>query len=98
MLVVPETALNREGDQIFVYVLPENGSEPEPQNVDARILDAERIQIVSGLSEGDRILVPLFSQTGREIRATLTTRGLLESLQQQARVPFLGGERQPKTP
>jgi len=94
VLAVPEMAVIRKGDQTYVYLLPEGAKEPQVREVSARVLDAERIQIQSGLSEGDWILVPLVSQSGREPGASLTTQGLLKSLRSRARVPFLGGEQQ----
>ena len=94
VLAVPEMAVMRKGDQTYVYLLPEGDEEPVVRNVSAQVLDDERIQVVSGLAEGERILVPLVSQSGREPGATLTTQGLLKSLRRRARVPFLGGEQQ----
>jgi len=60
VLAVPLSAVIREEGKSVVYVL--RGGRPEPQAVRVGRRDAERIEIVSGLNENDRVLV------GRQVK------------------------------
>jgi len=55
VLAVPLSAVIREEGKSVVYVL--RGGRPAPQTVRVGRRDAERIEIVSGLNENDRVLV-----------------------------------------
>ena len=89
ILAVPEEAVFNQGGETFVLLPPENGGSPEKQIVEARVLDSDRIGILSGLSEGQKILVPLFSGGGPN---KLSTEGLLDTLKDRARIPLIREE------
>jgi membrane fusion protein (multidrug efflux system) len=90
VLAIPEQALFNQRGETFVLLPPVNGGVPERRIVEARILDSDRIRILSGLSAGQAILVPLFSASAGRDR--LSTEGLLDSLKRRSRIPLLGGE------
>jgi HlyD family secretion protein len=55
-LFVPETALRYRGDQIYVEkVQRESAATLEPVDVEIGIVQDERVQILSGLAEGDEV-------------------------------------------
>jgi len=92
ILALPREALRKDGDKTFVYLLTAN--RPERRDVEASVLDEERIRIRSGLAEGDEVLVPLYPATGSQTKAQITTTGLLQTLRGRIRLPFLGGSPQ----
>ena len=55
-LVVPETALHYRGADIFVRIA---GSPPEKAErvIEIGIVDGDRVQILGGLSPGERVLL-----------------------------------------
>jgi RND family efflux transporter MFP subunit len=53
-LVVPETALRYRGDHIYVDVL-DGDQGTEPREVKVGIVDGARVQILSGLREGEKV-------------------------------------------
>ena len=89
VLAVPEEAVFNQGGETFLLLPPENGGVPEKQIVEARVLDSDRIRILSGLSEGREILVPLYSGGNTK---KLSTKGLLRTLNQRSKIPLLRGE------
>ena len=55
-LVVPETALRYQGDQIFVdRVMPEGDGKSEPVRIEVGIVDGDRVQVLGGLDEGAEV-------------------------------------------
>ena len=92
VLAVPEEAVFNQGGETFLLLPPENGGAPERQMVEARVLDSDRIRILSGLSEGREILVPLFSGRSSDKPNKLSTEGLLDALKERARIPLLSGD------
>jgi multidrug efflux pump subunit AcrA (membrane-fusion protein) len=86
VLVLPKEALLKDKDKTFVYLLSVTGA--ERRDVEASVLDEERIRILSGLAERDEVLVPLNPASAG---AKLTTTGLLQTLRGRTRLPFLGG-------
>jgi multidrug efflux pump subunit AcrA (membrane-fusion protein) len=89
VLAVPEEAVFNSGGETYVYLPPEEGSNPERQIVDARVLDSDRIRILSGLSEGQKILVPLYTGANTD---KLSTEGLLDTLRERSKIPLMSGE------
>ena len=57
-LVIPETALRYRGEQIYVDARV-RGSETdiEPKDIEVGIVDGSRVQVLSGLAEGDEVLL-----------------------------------------
>ena len=92
MLAVPEEAVFNHGGETYVFLPSENGGSPEKQIVEARVLDRERIRILSGLSEGQKILVPLYSGGSSTEPNTLSTEGLLDNLKERSKSPLSSGE------
>jgi membrane fusion protein (multidrug efflux system) len=89
VLAVPEKAVFNQGGETFVLLPSENGGVPEKRIVEARVLDRERIRILSGLSEGQKILVPLYSGANTD---KLSTEGLLDTLKERSKIPLMSGE------
>jgi HlyD family secretion protein len=55
-LFVPETALRYRGEQIYVEkVVRESAAHSEPTDIAIGIVQDERVQVVSGLAEGDEV-------------------------------------------
>jgi HlyD family secretion protein len=55
-LTIPETALRYRGDRIYVDAVTGDGSSPiEARDVTIGIVDGNRVQILSGLEEGDEV-------------------------------------------
>ena len=55
-LFVPETALRYRGEQIYVEkVLRESAAHSEPTDIAIGIVQDERVQVLSGLAEGDEV-------------------------------------------
>ena len=52
-LFVPETALRYEGADIYVEV--RNGEAFERRNVEIGIVDRDRVQLLSGVTEGEEV-------------------------------------------
>jgi len=89
VLAVPQEAVFNQGGETFLLLPPENGGVPEKQIVEARVLDSDSIGILSGLSDGQEILVPLYSGGNTN---KLSTKGLLNTLKQRSKIPLLSGE------
>jgi HlyD family secretion protein len=58
-IVMPETALRYRGERIFAARVLRDGGEPSVEEIDVEIgiVDGSRVQILSGLSEGDEVLL-----------------------------------------
>jgi HlyD family secretion protein len=57
-LVVPETALRYRGEQIYVDTVVRSSSPKlAPKDVEVGIVDGSRVQVTSGLDEGDEVLL-----------------------------------------
>lgn len=57
-LFVPETALRYRGEQIYVEKLVrESGARSEPTDIAIGIVHDERVQVISGLAEGDEVVL-----------------------------------------
>lgn len=55
-LVIPETALRYKGNQIYVdRVTGDNGTPFEARDIVIGIVDGTRVQVLSGLEEGDEV-------------------------------------------
>jgi HlyD family secretion protein len=55
-LFVPETALRYRGEQIYVEkVLHDSSARLEPVDIEIGIVDGSRVQVLSGLAEGDEV-------------------------------------------
>ena len=55
-LVVPETALRYEGDDIYIDVLSADAeAEPARRNVEVGVVDGDLVQILSGLEVGEKV-------------------------------------------
>jgi HlyD family secretion protein len=55
-LFVPETALRYRGEQIYVEkVLRESAARTEPVDIEIGIVQEDRVQVLSGLAEGDEV-------------------------------------------
>jgi membrane fusion protein (multidrug efflux system) len=89
VLAVPEKAVFNQGGETFVFIPSENGGVPEKRIVEARVLDSDRIRILAGLSEGQKILVPLYSGANTD---KLSTEGLLDTLKERSKIPLMSGE------
>ena len=55
-LTIPESALRYRGEQIYVEVISTDGTPGfEPRDVTIGIVDGAKVQVLSGLSEGDEV-------------------------------------------
>ncbi len=54
-LVIPASSVLQSGDEQYVYVA--NGSKAEKKTIETGVTDGERIQVLSGINEGDKIIV-----------------------------------------
>ncbi len=58
VLLVPDSAIDRSGETATVEVLAEPGSEPVEREVEVGVTNWEQTEILSGLQEGDRLVLP----------------------------------------
>jgi len=56
-LLIPNEAVHKEKDRDFVYLKQDNGREPQAVSVKLGISDDKNIEVLSGINEGDRIIV-----------------------------------------
>ena len=57
-LVVPETALRYRGEQIYVdTVVRSSSATAVPKDVEVGIVDGSRVQLLSGIQEGEEVLL-----------------------------------------
>jgi macrolide-specific efflux system membrane fusion protein len=62
VLVLPSEAIQQKGDQSIVLLAgPKPGDKPTPQPIQVGITDGKETEVVSGLKEGDRVLIKTFS-------------------------------------
>lgn len=87
LLVLPRAALWKEGGRTFVYLAGNDGL--ARQEVTAAVLGEELLRILSGLSAGDRVLVPL--DDGKQQGVRLTATGLLKTMKGRIRLPNPSG-------
>jgi macrolide-specific efflux system membrane fusion protein len=69
VLVLPSKAVKKRGKISYVFKIKKAGEAPEPLQVEAGLENSEHIEIVSGLSEGDSVVVPtdeMVKQLGRQ--------------------------------
>jgi len=59
ILVLDRDAVEWEDDKILVTVADISGEAKERREIQAEILDQNRLRIISGLNEGDRVILPL---------------------------------------
>ena len=57
VLTIPEQAVQRKRDKTFVLVSEGEGKEPRRQPVELGVSDGDRVEILSGLGEEDRVIV-----------------------------------------
>ena len=51
-LVIPETALHYRGEDLYVEI---DGPEPEERRIEIGIVDGSRVEVLSGLAEGEAV-------------------------------------------
>jgi len=56
-LLIPQEAVQKEKDEDFVYLKQNNGQEPLAVRVKLGISDDKNVEVLSGINEGDRIIV-----------------------------------------
>jgi len=88
VLVLPKESLLKDKEKTFVYLL--SGTKVVRRNVEASVLDEERIRIQSGLAEKDEVLVPLNPVSGAQSSTQLTATGLIQTFKERMRLPFGG--------
>ncbi|MEO0076415.1 MAG: HlyD family efflux transporter periplasmic adaptor subunit [candidate division WOR-3 bacterium] len=54
VLIVPKTAIKEQNGEKFVYV--QTSSKPEPRRVITGVTDGKNVEIISGVSEGEKII------------------------------------------
>ena len=57
VLSVPNSAVHKQGGKSVVTVLDPNGQQ-HPVNFQAGVVGADRTQVLSGLSDGQQVVVP----------------------------------------
>lgn len=62
VLTVPMMAVQYDRDGTYVLVV--NGEEAEARHIELGITDGIRVEIISGLSDGDVVRVPMYGPTG----------------------------------
>ncbi|MFA4905279.1 MAG: efflux RND transporter periplasmic adaptor subunit [Candidatus Margulisiibacteriota bacterium] len=58
VLVAPIKAVKKRGKNSYVFKIKTPGGVPEPVQVEAGLENTEHIEIISGLNEGDSVVVP----------------------------------------
>ncbi|MFW5867085.1 MAG: efflux RND transporter periplasmic adaptor subunit [Armatimonadota bacterium] len=58
VLLVPDAAVDRSGGKTTVQVLPRGSEEPETRDVEVGVTDYMQTVIVSGLEEGETVVLP----------------------------------------
>ena len=61
VLLVPNKAITRQGQETYVQVLKDGGT--EPRSIKVGISDWQSTEVIEGLSEGEQILVPQVTTT-----------------------------------
>ena len=56
-LLIPQEAVQKEKNEDFVYLKQNNGQEPKAVRVKLGISDDKNVEVLSGINEGDRIIV-----------------------------------------
>ncbi len=58
VLLVPDSAIDRSGEKPSVLLLPAPGGEPQTKGVEVGVTNYEETEIISGLKEGDTLVLP----------------------------------------
>lgn len=58
VLIVPIKAVKKRGKNSYVFKIKKPGEAPEPLQVEAGLENTEHQEIVSGLNEGDEVVIP----------------------------------------
>lgn len=85
-LVVPEPAIIREGDKTFVQIRSSDPMKPEKKEVTLGKSGDDGVQVISGLNEGDEIVVAKIDLAALRDRA--------KRMEEQAQGGGLGSQRQ----
>jgi macrolide-specific efflux system membrane fusion protein len=64
VLAVPNTAIRRRGDEVVVEVMVDGKS--EIRTVETGLSDTDNSEVISGLQEGDQVVVPGTGQASEE--------------------------------
>ncbi len=88
VLTVPSSAVKSQNGGTYVQVL--NGTAPEQKNVTVGASNSTDTEIVSGLSEGDKVVTQTINSS-----ATTTTTGGSTNRSSSIRIPGLGGGGRP---
>jgi len=56
-LLIPNAALKSDGRDFYVFIPPAKGKTPERRMIQTGIADSRRVEVLSGLSEGDIVLI-----------------------------------------
>lgn len=59
VLIVPDSAIDRSGGKTVVQVLPEGAEEPVDREVEVGVTDWENTEIISGVEEGETVVLPM---------------------------------------
>lgn len=59
VLIVPDSAIDRSGGKTVVQVLPEGAEEPVDRDVEVGVTDWENTEIISGVEEGETVVLPM---------------------------------------
>lgn len=71
VLTVPASAIHRKGHKSFVLIPNSNGNpEPVEHEVEVGLTDGKRVEITTGLGDGDKILLASLSSFAKEDRAS----------------------------
>ena len=82
VLLVPSTAITTQGNQSYVNVVSASGA-LEKRAVQTGLSDFQNTEITSGLTEGEKVNVPLKTTTTTTTSSTSQNRG--------GGIPFIGG-------
>jgi len=74
VLVVPNRAVRRRGDELVVEVMVDGKS--EMRAVQTGLSDTDNTEVVSGLAEGDLLVLPAAAQTGQQQGQTSLPEGI----------------------
>lgn len=61
VLVIPADAIQQQDGQTGVILAGDKGGKPQFQAIQTGVTDGKRIEVVSGLAEGDKVLIKSFS-------------------------------------
>lgn len=58
VLIVPLKAVKKRGKNSYVFKIKKEGELPDPIQVEAGLENSENVEIIAGLSEGDKVAIP----------------------------------------